>query len=155
MSAEHTSSRSSSPGRTFRQPKIPSRSSSISRTKSSDRVKSLDQADSTVASGKDLLPQLAEPPSTSRHQLLASDGISPYCLESTCDQKSIEQNRHRPSAHGFTASKVNRRSASCSSTRRSTMHPAKVQRWAGLTRTVSDWDVLRRVCGLCMYIWLS
>ncbi|KAF2109321.1 hypothetical protein BDV96DRAFT_245255 [Lophiotrema nucula] len=39
---------------------------------------------------------------------------------------------------------MNRRSANCAPPTRSTMRTARVKRWAGLTRTVSDWDGLRR-----------
>ncbi|KAF2467154.1 uncharacterized protein BDR25DRAFT_305616 [Lindgomyces ingoldianus] len=40
--------------------------------------------------------------------------------------------------------KTNRRSTSCSATMRNTTRGEKVKRWAGLTRTASDWDGLRR-----------
>ena len=39
----------------------------------------------------------------------------------------------------------NRRSLSCATATSNTMAVEKVQRWSGMTRTVSDWDGLRRV----------
>lgn len=38
-----------------------------------------------------------------------------------------------------------RRSVSCATGARNSMAVDKVQRWSGMTRTVSDWDGLRRV----------
>lgn len=39
----------------------------------------------------------------------------------------------------------NRRSSSCRTATRNQMAVEKVQRWSGMTRTVGDWDGLRRV----------
>lgn len=41
-----------------------------------------------------------------------------------------------------------RRSSSCATATRDTMAVEKVQRWSGMTRTVGDWDCLRRVGAL-------
>jgi hypothetical protein len=39
-----------------------------------------------------------------------------------------------------------RRSVSCATAAQDPMAVERVQRWSGMTRTVSDWDGLRRVC---------
>lgn len=39
-----------------------------------------------------------------------------------------------------------RRSVSCATGAQNSMAVDKMQRWSGMTRTVSDWDGLRRVC---------
>lgn len=43
---------------------------------------------------------------------------------------------------------INRRSSSCAIAARDPMAVEKVQRWSGMTRTVGDWDGLRRVSTL-------
>jgi hypothetical protein len=45
----------------------------------------------------------------------------------------------------FDSCKPNRRPVSCAAAIQNPMAVEKVQRWSGMTRTVSDWDGLRRV----------
>lgn len=78
-----------------------------------------------------------------RQSLIADDGP---LLEIANSLVATSLRRSYTSKGPSSGIKLNRRSASCSATMRSPMSATKVKRWAGLTRTVSDWDGLRRVC---------
>jgi hypothetical protein len=112
------------------EPSIPSRSLSISRN-----ISTLTQVVSAASSGGCTLPQRAISSTTARHSLGTNDRVSSSLLRDDIERRPLDSNR------------TTRRSASCSAKTRKSMHPTKIQRWSGLTRTVSDWDHgLRRVC---------
>jgi hypothetical protein len=97
-------------------PAIPVRNSSISRDGGTDRHSSLIGDDSCL------------PESSRRHP----------------GQNSTINARKHPKNTSPTP-EMDQTAASCSKTRRNATHPAKAQRWAGLTRSVSGWDNLRKV----------
>lgn len=80
---------------------------------------------------------------TVRHSLVIDDGRPLDLLKNSIVSKSNLFTRNHPTR---TNSKAIRRSASCSAATGKSMHPSTVQRWSGLTRTVGEWDGLRRVC---------
>lgn len=145
MSSSLPASRAPSPERACHQPSTPRHISSILRTNSIHRSETLNQVSSAARPGQEPLPQHPQPTSTSRHSFLTSDGFSPDCLNSTSEPTISSHIRHRSVKRTPSCPRAIRESASCATATRKPMHPAKVQRWAGLTRTVSDWDVLRRV----------
>ena len=113
------------------EPSIPIRSSSISR----NNIPTLTQVVSAASAGGSSLPQRTISSTTARHSLGTSDRVFSSLLPDDIERKHLDSTR------------TTRRSASCSATTRKSMHPTKIQRWSGLTRTVSDWDHgLRRVC---------
>lgn len=113
------------------QASIPSSSSSVSRDRSTThRSRTLNR----VAS--------AGPSTISRHEASTALNGRPDVIDDASSTPIIPTYFERKP---LTAGKANRTSASCSAASRKSMHPAKVQRWAGLTRTVSDWNLLRRV----------
>jgi hypothetical protein len=113
------------------EPSIPSRSSSISR----NNIPTLTQVDSAASAGGSTLPERTISSTTARHSQGTSDRLSSSPLRDDVARRHLDSIR------------TTRRSASCSATTRKSMHPTKIQRWSGLTRTVSDWDHgLRRVC---------
>lgn len=124
-------------------PPIPNRSSSTSRTGRTGKPTSSVQAPPTTSSEKPPIPQRAARPATVRHSLLPDDGrpIDFLKHELVPESDKSAQNQHmKDSCPGTTT----RRSASCSAATRKSMCQPKIQRWAGLTRSVGDWDGLRR-----------
>jgi hypothetical protein len=114
---------------------IPTRTSSISRNLCMGDPRILNQVVSAAPTSGSTLPHHTSLPTTRRHSLAIGDRAASTLLENTTDKRRLKATETRP------------RSASCLATTPKPMHPAKVQRWAGLTRTVSDWDHgLRRVC---------
>lgn len=73
-----------------------------------------------------------------RSSLVADDVLTSGFLENTivAGQPNSNRSASRP---------LLRRSLSCATARSTSMAVEKVQRWSGMTRTVSDWDGLRRV----------
>ena len=123
------------------QPSIPTRSSSISRDICTGSPRTLSQVVSAGSSNRSTLPQRTISSATARHSLGTSDRTSSSVLRDDIERRHLGSIR------------TTRRSASCSATTRKSMHPTKIQRWSGLTRTVSDWDHgLRRVCKNCLYV---
>ena len=120
------------------QPSVPSRSSPISQINfRADEPRTLEEADSAAPTARFPLPQRTLPSTTTRHSLVSGDRSPANPLKNGALGARRDSTR------------VHRRSASCSGPTRKSMHPTKLQRWSGLTRTVSDWDHgLRRVCEL-------
>lgn len=104
-------------------PVIPTRSSSMSRTRTTRR----EQQNPTF-----------------RHSLFTVNGPETNHLSATgLSQETFDQStglRRMQSSPG-----TKRRAASCSRVSKSLPVPSSVQRWAGLTRSVCNWDGLRRV----------
>ncbi|KAH9868584.1 hypothetical protein J1614_007656 [Plenodomus biglobosus] len=122
---------------------IPSRNSSLLHNCGTDRSRTLRRVASTARSASRPLPQRRGPPSTTCHSSLPIHGHS---LDSPLNgyNLSSEASRNLIDVTNTLEFHSKRRSASCSAAIRRPMHHTRVQRWAGLTRTVSDWDVLRR-----------
>jgi hypothetical protein len=115
---------------------VPSRSSSISRNICTGNPRTLGQVASAASSGGSSLPQRTTPSTTARHSQATGDRVSSYLPTDDIKRRHLNSTR------------TTQRSASCPATTRKSMHPSRIQRWSGLTRTVSDWDHgLRRVCG--------
>ncbi|KAF1832725.1 hypothetical protein BDW02DRAFT_410977 [Decorospora gaudefroyi] len=110
------------------QPLIPSRSSSISRNTCTGNPRTLSQVVSAASLGGSPLPQRRFSSMTARHSLSPIDRVAPSFLKDGIERKHPNPIR------------TTRRSASCSATTQKPMDSAKIQRWSGLTRTVSDWD---------------
>jgi hypothetical protein len=116
------------------EPLIPSRSSSISRSLSTGNILTLTRLGSAASSTVVPLPQHTLPSTTKRHSLIADSRISLKLLKDDFEDRHLASNQ------------TPRRSASCAATARKPMNSIKMQRWSGLTRTVSEWDHgLRRV----------
>lgn len=79
--------------------------------------------------------------STRQHHIDDASTLDQLIVDPTV--KMPRSNSSRVPSYGH--SNLNRRSTSCSTTIRNPMRAARVQRWEGHTRTVSDWDGLRRV----------
>ncbi|KAH9863255.1 hypothetical protein IAQ61_009532 [Plenodomus lingam] len=122
---------------------IPNRSSSLPRDRGTDRSRSLSRVTSAIGSASRLLPQRRGSHSTPRPKSLPIDDRS---LEAPLNHCNLSNNASLNPIDVINSSGVQlkTRSASCSAAVRRPMHYARVQRWAGLTRTVSDWDFLRR-----------
>lgn len=75
-----------------------------------------------------------------RRPSLAADNVLPIRLLENASLAGQHPNNTLVSASSL------RRSVSCATADQSTMAVEKVQRWSGMTRTVTDWDGLRRVC---------
>ncbi|KAF2643333.1 hypothetical protein P280DRAFT_505480 [Massarina eburnea CBS 473.64] len=105
---------------------------------SSVSTKSLDQV-------SDASPSLSwgskESSRRQRPQSLIIENVSSlgFLKDDPADRLSRSQ-----SSRVFAGSTMSRRSASCSTPMRTPMRAANVRRWEGQTRTVSDWDGLRR-----------
>ncbi|KAF1958935.1 hypothetical protein CC80DRAFT_468778 [Byssothecium circinans] len=82
-----------------------------------------------------------KPSSHRRPQNLIVDNVS--TLESLNIDPALRASRSQTSRN-CTHSNMSRRSTSCSIPSRTPRHAAKVRRWDGQTRSVSDWDGLRR-----------
>lgn len=126
---------------------VPSRSSSLSRDNSTRQSRALHRlAAPADASGRTRpLPQRSGSSPTSRHSS-AIDGWSSNTLipgSRTTSKSPDSANFERTQSN---RSKPAQRSTSCAPALRTSMQSSKVQRWAGLTRTVTDWDLIRRVC---------
>lgn len=114
---------------------IPARTSSLSRTLCFDDPRTLNQVVSAASTSGSTLPHHTSPPTAARHSFAVGDRVASTLVEDSTGKGSLRATETRP------------RSASCLVTPSKPMHPTKVQRWSGLTRTVSDWDHgLRRVC---------
>ncbi|KAF1942182.1 hypothetical protein EJ02DRAFT_181254 [Clathrospora elynae] len=109
------------------QPPIPSRSSSVSRNHPTGNPRSLSQPLSAASLSGVPLPQPIVTSTTARHSFCDNDPHSSITLKDDTKRVCIYPARAR------------RPSASCTVTIRNAMHP-QIQRWSGLTRTVSDWD---------------
>ncbi|KAF1841871.1 uncharacterized protein K460DRAFT_409313 [Cucurbitaria berberidis CBS 394.84] len=130
--------------------KQPSRTSSLRarasvRSSSSSRSPSISRTDYTSNSkttlGKVTAAALSEKRpilTTVRHSLIVDDGRPLDLVKNgLIPESNISTQESCPA-------KAIRRSASCSAASRNSMHPGTIQRWGGLTRTVSTWDGLRR-----------
>lgn len=95
---------------------------------------------------KHTLPQRRGPPSTSRYSMISCLGLAPDVSGKEYSPASTGATQDHLGRRASTGPRDSPRSASCSAATRQPMHHTKIQRWAGLTRTVSDWDFLRRVC---------
>jgi hypothetical protein len=116
------------------EPLIPSRNSLIARSLPTGNNLTLTRLGSAASSTVVPLPQHTLPSTAKRHSLVADDRISLDLLKEDFEKRRLTSNR------------APRRSASCAATARKSMNPTKIQRWSGLTRTVSNWDHgLRRV----------
>jgi hypothetical protein len=114
---------------------IPACTSFTSRSLCLGDPRTLNQVVSAASTSRSTLPHHTSPPSTTRHSLAIVDRIASTSLENSTGKRHLKSIETRP------------RPASCFATPSKPMHPTKVQRWSGLTRTVSDWDHgLRRVC---------
>lgn len=72
-----------------------------------------------------------------RPTLIADEVLPIELLEYASVTDQLSQN-------DFDYCEPNKRSASCATAARNSMAVGRVQRWSGMTRTVSDWDGLRR-----------
>ncbi|KAI8937820.1 hypothetical protein NX059_005514 [Plenodomus lindquistii] len=124
-------------------PAVPSRSSSLLRGRGLDRPGTLKRV-ASAGTPKNPLPQRDKSTSTSRHSFSPLDGGSPESTVKECNQSNQVSSSHLTVATNSSEAQSKGRSASCAAAPRKPMHHARIQRWAGLTRTVSDWDVLRR-----------
>jgi hypothetical protein len=114
---------------------IPACTSFTSRNHCLGDPKTLDQVVSAASTSRSTLPHHTSPPSTTRHSLAIVDRIASTSPGNSTGDRHLKSIETRP------------RPVSCFATPSKPMHPTKVQRWSGLTRTVSDWDHgLRRVC---------
>ena len=114
---------------------IPTRTSFTSRNICLGDPRTLNQVVSAAPTSGSTLPHHTSLPTAKRHSFAIGDRVASTLLENNIDKRRLKSTDTRP------------RSASCLVTTPKPMHPTKVQRWAGLTRTVSDWDHgLRRVC---------
>ncbi|KAH7406090.1 hypothetical protein DE146DRAFT_433449 [Phaeosphaeria sp. MPI-PUGE-AT-0046c] len=102
-------------------PVIPTRSSSMSRTRSTTR----EQYNPTF-----------------RHSLFSLDAETNQFSVTDAPQETIDQSSTIRRMHSLPAN--SRRAVGCSKSSKSQSAPSSVQRWAGLTRSVSNWDGLRR-----------
>lgn len=97
-----------------------------------------------TTSGTADLPQYGLQPSRRRRSLLADEvlpiGLIEHASTAGCYLEWENISVSRASL---------RRSGSCATANQRSMAVEKVQRWSGMTRTVSDWDGLRRVCCSC------
>lgn len=100
----------------------------ISKSASSTRTTS----SKTVSSPRD------KQPSRRRPSLIADDVLPIGLLENSSVVGQLLGNK-------IDSDNFNRRLSSCAAAARAPMAAEKVQRWSGMTRTVSDWDCLRRV----------
>ncbi|KAF2856882.1 hypothetical protein T440DRAFT_484970 [Plenodomus tracheiphilus IPT5] len=123
---------------------IPSRSSSLPRGCGTHRPRTLSRAASAARSKSTLSQRHGSPSTTSRHSLLHIDGSSLDVSLKGYNSSSDASSRILTDVTSTSKVQNEGRSASCSATSRRPMHHTRIQRWAGLTRTVSDWDVLRR-----------
>src|SRR5690242_12255114 len=89
-----------------------------------------------TASDSSAPPSCSWQTSRRRHSLIADDFLPIGLVEHANTAGNHLDNNTRPSI---------RRSVSCATATRNSMAAEKVQRWSGMTRTVSDWDGLRRV----------
>ena len=87
-------------------------------------------------------PTSPAPSVTTRHTLATQDHASLACTRNDQATGLIRAPSVMTSVPRVDG---NRRSAGCAPPMRNTMRTARVKRWAGLTRTVSNWDGLRRV----------
>lgn len=117
------------------------------RPRTSSRVSSFEFAQKTGTAGlRDSDPALIRNVSisSSRNILSTKDGwpLGDWTNKNTIITRDVTSGRHsKRSSH---SAKTNRRSMSNSAAVQDTM--PYIQRWAGLTRTASNWDGLRRVC---------
>lgn len=122
-------------GEELHQHLIPSRASSLSGTSCNGKPRPLSQVVSAESLEKSPRPRSATTSGSARHSLAIGERIFPgfHGTNSTRERSTLIGTRPR--------------FASCFATTREPMHPTKIQRWSGLTRTVNDWDHgLRRVC---------
>lgn len=124
----------------------PSRSPSISRSDRAGKATPSIQSASPNSSQSPPIPPRASRPATVRHSLLPDDGRSIDFLKHELVSEGSRRTQIPPTKKELRQGTSVRRSASCSAATRKPMSPAKIQRWAGLTRSVGDWDGLRRVC---------
>ena len=145
MAAGPISSRSSNYGEKPRPP-VPSRTSSLQcpRPNYSDEKgnSTIAPRSTNTASGETPALSWGAKPTTLRQSLILENGPS---LEFLKNHLTLGLSRSYSSRSTPTRVKMNQRSASCSGTTRNPTRAARVRRWAGRTRTVSDWDGLRRV----------
>jgi hypothetical protein len=139
MASEKQLARASSLGPSARRP-IPTRTSS---TRRPDYSAPLDSAITGAIVTPPPIPQRSPRSIAASQKLVANDGgqldlLKSTTLTNTQATKVLQTSDSCPT-------KENRRSSSCPPAARNSMSSVTVQRWGGLTRTVSDWDGLRRV----------
>jgi hypothetical protein len=108
-----------------RHPSIPIRSSSISRAKSTD--------------------PLERSKSTTRHNLFRGSDCQLDHLNHDSVPESTTTASSFPPRRAHSQPRMHRTSTNCSIPSRNSAELANVQRWAGLTRSVCNWDGLRKV----------
>lgn len=140
MASEKQLARASSLGPSAQRP-IPSRTSSIRRL---DCSAILDSAIVDTSGTPPPIPRRSPRSIAASQKVRANDGRQlDLLLRNTIPtdtqlSKVLQTNDSSPA-------KATRRSSSYPAANRNSMSSVMVQRWGGLTRTVSDWDGLRRV----------